>query len=162
MVNIIDLIARIGWPGYYVNMIDLKRDAELHRAIELMYFAYRAFTKEPDKLLAKRGLNRVHHRILYFVARNPGISVNELLVTLDVSKQALNQPMRQLIEMGLVKSARAPYDGRVRLLSLSDKGAKLEKRLSDTQIKLLSAVFAETGGTAEGAWLQVMRLLSTE
>ena len=67
-----------------------------------MYFSYRAFTKEPDKLLAKRGLNRVHHRVLYFVGRNPGIAVNELLTILDVSKQALNQPMRQLLEMRLI------------------------------------------------------------
>ena len=143
-------------------MIDLKRNAELHQAIELMYFAYRAFTKEPDKLLAKRGLNRVHHRILYFVARNPGITVNELLITLDVSKQALNQPMRQLLEMELIKSAKAPYDGRVRLLSLSDKGLRLEKRLSDTQIKMLSKVFNQTDEAAEKSWIQIMRLLSTD
>ncbi|MGR8948009.1 MAG: MarR family winged helix-turn-helix transcriptional regulator [Gammaproteobacteria bacterium] len=141
-------------------MIDLKRDAELRQAIELMYFAYRAFTNEPDRLLAKRGLNRVHHRILYFVARNPGISVNELLAILDVSKQALNQPMRQLLEMGLVNSTKATYDGRVRLLSLSDKGTKLEKRLTDTQINMLSQVFKESGDASEQAWLDVMRSLA--
>lgn len=141
-------------------MIDQKRNAELHHAIELMYFAYRAFTKEPDKLLAKRGLNRVHHRILYFVARNPGLSVNELLLTLEVSKQALNQPMRQLIEMGLVKSTKAAYDGRVKLLSLSDKGMRLEKRLSDTQIDLLRTVFSETDSLSEESWTRIMRLLA--
>ena len=141
-------------------MIDQKRNAELHQAIELMYFAYRAFTKEPDKLLAKRGLNRVHHRILYFVARNPGLSVNELLLTLEVSKQALNQPMRQLIEMGLVKSTKAAYDGRVKLLSLSDKGMRLEKRLSDTQIDLLRTVFSETDSLSEESWTRIMRLLA--
>ena len=142
-------------------MIDLKRNAELHQAIEAMYFAYRTFTKEPDKLLAKRGLNRVHHRVLYFVARNPGIAVNELLLILDVSKQALNQPMRQLIEMGLINSKKAPYDGRLRLLSLSEKGLRLEKRLSDTQIRMLSKVFNQTGDEAEKAWIRIMQLLSS-
>ena len=142
-------------------MIDLNRDAELRQAIELMYFAYRTFTTEPDRLLAKRGLNRVHHRILYFVARNPGISVNDLLAILDVSKQALNQPMRQLLEMKLVNSTKASYDGRVRLLSLSDKGAKLEKRLSDTQINMLFEVFKNNGGASEQAWLEVMRSIAT-
>ena len=141
-------------------MIDLKRNEELHQAIELMYFAYRAFTIEPDKLLAKRGLNRVHHRILYFVARNPGIAVNELLSILDVSKQALNQPMRQLLEMRLVDSARAHYDGRVKLLSLTEKGIKLEQRLSETQIKLFSEVFANSDTDAEQAWLAIMRSMS--
>ena len=143
-------------------MIDLKRNEELHQAIELMYFSYRAFTKEPDKLLAKRGLNRVHHRVLYFVGRNPGIAVNELLTILDVSKQALNQPMRQLLEMRLIDSARAHYDGRVRLLSLTDKGQKLEKRLSDTQTKLFAKVFSVTSKKSEKAWLEVMRALSVQ
>ena len=143
-------------------MIDLKRNEELHQAIELMYFSYRAFTKEPDKLLAKRGLNRVHHRVLYFVGRNPGIAVNELLTILDVSKQALNQPMRQLLEMRLIDSTRAHYDGRVRLLSLTDKGQKLEKRLSDTQTKLFAKVFSVTSKKSEKAWLEVMRALSVE
>jgi DNA-binding MarR family transcriptional regulator len=143
-------------------MIDLKRNEELHQAIELMYFSYKAFTIEPDKLLAKRGLNRVHHRILYFVARNPGIAVNELLSILDVSKQALNQPMRQLLEMRLVDSARAHYDGRVRLLNLTDKGQKLEKRLSDTQTKLFSTVFSKTSKQSEKAWFEIMRSLSLE
>ncbi len=143
-------------------MIDLKRNEELHQAIELMYFSYRAFTKEPDKLLAKRGLNRVHHRILYFVGRNPGIAVNALLAILDVSKQALNQPMRQLLEVRLIDSARAHYDGRVRLLSLTDKGQKLEKRLSDTQSKLFSTVFLKTSKKSEQAWFEVMSALSVE
>jgi DNA-binding MarR family transcriptional regulator len=141
-------------------MIDLKRTKELHQAIELMYFAYRAFTIEPDKLLAKRGLNRVHHRILYFVARNPGIAVNELLSILDVSKQALNQPMRQLLEMRLVDSARANYDGRVKLLSLTEKGIKLEQRLSETQIKMFSETFAKSNKDAEHAWIDIMRTMS--
>jgi len=141
-------------------MIDLKRTKELHQAIELMYFAYRAFTIEPDKLLAKRGLNRVHHRILYFVARNPGIAVNELLSILDVSKQALNQPMRQLLEMRLVDSARANYDGRVKLLSLTEKGIKLEQRLSETQIKMFSETFAKSNKDAEHAWTDIMRTMS--
>lgn len=143
-------------------MIDLKRNEELHQAIELMYFAYKAFTAEPDKLLAKRGLNRVHHRILYFVARNPGIPVNQLLSILDVSKQALNQPMRQLLEMRLIDNTRAHYDGRVKLLSLTDKGQKLEMRLSDTQSKLFATVFNKTSRPAEQAWLEVMRSLALE
>ena len=52
-------------------MIDLKRQEELRASIEIFYFAYRAFTARPDRILKQRGLGRVHHRILYFVGRNP-------------------------------------------------------------------------------------------
>lgn len=140
-------------------MPDLKRAYELRGAIELLYFGYRHFTAGPDRMLEKRGLNRAHHRILYFVGQNPGLSVNALLAILDVSKQALNSPLRQLVEMRLIESEKAEHDGRLRLLSLTDKGAKLEKRLSETQIKLLEDVFSEAGKDAEAGWRRVMQHL---
>ena len=128
-------------------MPDQKRARILRSAIELLYFGYRNFTEGPDRILEKRGLNRAHHRILYFVGQNPGLSVNALLAILNVSKQALNPPLRQLIEMRLINSNKAAHDGRLRLLSLSEKGSKLERRLSETQIRQLADVFAEAGFT---------------
>ena len=88
-------------------------DAQLRQAIEYLYYAYRSFTERPDKILDKRGLGRVHHRILYFVGRNPGTTVNALLSTLQVSKQALNAPLRQLLAMQLISAQTATHDGRV-------------------------------------------------
>ena len=129
-------------------------------AIEQFYFGYRAFTNPPDRILEQRGLGRVHHRILYFVGRNPHISVNALLNLLDVSKQALNAPLRQLIEMKLVAMMTAEHDKRVRELSLTSAGAKLEAKLTGTQMKQLNAVFVQTGAHAEAGWHQVMRVLS--
>ena len=58
-----------------------------------MHFALRAVIAEPDRILAARGLTRMHHRILFFVAHSPGMSVGELQTTLDVTKQALNASM---------------------------------------------------------------------
>ena len=153
-------------PVYYVNMVDLispskknaamPREEALRLAIEQFYFAYRAFTAPPDRMLEQRGLGRVHHRILYFVGRNPNISVNALLVMLNVSKQALNAPLRQLIEMRLVAVATAEHDRRVRELTLTAGGAKLEAQLTGTQIKQLQAVFEKAGAGAEAGWHQVM------
>ena len=70
-------------------MVDQLQDPRLQQAIELFYFAYRSFTAVPDQILQDKGLGRVHHRILYFVGRNPGLNINELLTILQVSKQAL-------------------------------------------------------------------------
>ena len=86
-------------------------DAQLRQAIEYLYYAYRSFTERPDKILDKRGLGRVHHRILYFVGRNPGTTVNALLSTLQVSKQALNAPLRQLLAMQLIGAQTAHMMG---------------------------------------------------
>jgi DNA-binding MarR family transcriptional regulator len=141
-------------------MIDLKREAELREAIELLYFAYREFTAGPDRILAERGLSRVHHRILYFVGSGPGMPVSALLATLDVTKQALNVPLRQLTEMKLVAVRTGAHDRRVRELSLTAEGARLEARLSGTQMRRLAAVFTASGVPAEACWRAVMRRLA--
>lgn len=140
-------------------MLDLERQAELRTSIELFYFAYRAFTARPDRVLEQRGLGRVHHRILYFVGRNPDIVVNDLLRILAVSKQALNAPLRQLVEMKLVTMRMATRDRRYKQLSLTADGLRLESQLTGTQMKHLAAVFAAAGSAAEKAWQKVMRAL---
>lgn len=141
-------------------MIDLNREESLQQAIELLYFSYRAFTDRPDRILAQRGLNRAHHRILYFVGRNADVSVNALLGILDVSKQALNGPLRQLVEMRLISTRSAPHDGRVRQLRLTHAGERLEARLSGTQRKQLAEVFDAVGENAESGWRSVMQKLA--
>ena len=138
------------------------REAALRLAIEQFYFGYRAFTEPPDRILDQRGLGRVHHRILYFVGRNPQISVNTLLGLLSVSKQALNAPLRQLIEMRLVAIDTAEHDRRVRQLTLTANGAKLEAQLTGTQMRQLQAVFEKSGASAEAGWHQVMQHLSEQ
>lgn len=139
-----------------------QEDLLLHQAIEQFYFGYRTFTELPDKLLAQRGLGRVHHRILYFVGHNPDIAINALLGILKISKQALNAPLKQLVKMELITVTTAEYDQRVRQLSLSPAGKKLESQLTDTQIQLLRQVFQQLGKETETAWLQVMQCLNKD
>lgn len=137
-------------------------DAQLRQAIEYLYYAYRSFTERPDKILEKRGLGRVHHRILYFVGRNPGTTVNALLSTLQVSKQALNAPLRQLLAMQLVSAQTATHDGRVRHLSLTRSGSKLEAQLSGTQMAQLRQAFDAAGPEAQAGWNLVMSALLSQ
>ncbi|CNB19649.1 MarR family winged helix-turn-helix transcriptional regulator [Yersinia intermedia] len=139
-----------------------QEDLLLHQAIEQFYFGYRTFTELPDKLLAQRGLGRVHHRILYFVGHNPDIAINALLGILKISKQALNAPLKQLVKMELITVTTAEYDQRVRQLSLSPAGKKLESQLTDTQIQLLRQVFQQLGKETETAWLHVMQCLNKD
>src|SRR5690349_15152724 len=121
-------------------MVDLNRRLELDAAVELMHFAYRSMTARPDALLASRGLSRVHHRILHFVVRLPKPSVSELLRTLGVSKQALSGPLRDLYAQKLITFDRAPDDARVKHLSLTREGRKLEARLAALQRAQFAAI----------------------
>jgi DNA-binding MarR family transcriptional regulator len=143
-------------------MVDQNKQALLRNSIEQFYFAYRAFTERPDKILEQRGLGRVHHRILYFVAHRPGLSVNELLTILDVSKQALNAPLRQLLEMKLLSNDAADHDRRVKQSYLTDEGRKLEAQLTSTQMKQLDAVFQQAGSKSAATWLSIMTAIADE
>jgi DNA-binding MarR family transcriptional regulator len=141
-------------------MLDLKNPAIQQAAMEAFFFGYQAFTSKPDEILARRGLSRVHHRILFFIAKYPGLSVKELLGYLGVTKQALNTPLRQLIEMHLVASVAAVDDKRKRLLGFTAEGAKLEQALRREQARLLQRAFSEAGEEAVRGWLQVNQAIS--
>jgi len=101
----------------------------------------------------------VHQRIAFFIARYPGLSVKQLLGVLGVSKQALNTPLRQLVEMELVLSVAPADDKRKRLLQLTDEGARFEESLRREQVKLLQRVFTEAGQEAVDGWLAVNQAL---
>lgn len=40
-------------------------DDQLRRGIEAMFFAYRGFTADPDRILDEKGYGRAHHRALH-------------------------------------------------------------------------------------------------
>ena len=100
-------------------------DDQLRQGIELMFFAYRGFTADPDRILAARGYGRAHHRAIHFINRRPGLTVNELLDFLGVTKQSLNRVLRQLVDDGLVESRVGLDDRRHRNLHLTAAGPAL-------------------------------------
>ena len=141
-------------------MPDLKKSSDQRLIMERFFLGYQAFTAKPDEMLARRGLSRVHHRILFFIASYPDLSIKQLLGYLDVSKQALNTPLRQLIEMHLVESLTAEDDKRKRMLRFTKEGAKLEQALRREQIRLIEKAFNEVGEDAVNGWLEVNQALT--
>lgn len=137
-----------------------ERQVALRDAVQAMFFAYRAFTDTPDRVLAGRGLGRVHHRILHFVGRNPGVSIKGLLEILLVSKQAINAPLRQLVDLGLVAVAAKGADRRIKELRLTPAGQALEAELTGGQMRHLAEAFSRAGPDGEAGWRRVMAALA--
>ena len=108
-------------------------DDQLRQGIEAMFFAYRGFTADPDRILELHGYGRAHHRALHFINGAPGTNVNNLLHILGVTKQSLNRVLRKLIADGLVTSQVGQRDKRERHLALTETGHALEQKLSDAQ-----------------------------
>lgn len=132
------------------------REEELRQGIELLFFAYRDFTAEPDAILAAYGFGRAHHRVIYFVGRNPGITVSELLVILRITKQSLSRVLSQLVEEGFVTQRPGPRDRRQRLLQLTEKGIDLERQLTERQRARIARAYREAGAEAVEGFRKVM------
>jgi DNA-binding MarR family transcriptional regulator len=134
-------------------------DEQLRKGIEAMFFAYRAFTADPDRILDDHAYGRAHHRALHFINRQPGLTVNALLGVLGVTKQSLNRVLRALIDDGLVESRVGRKDKRERHLYLTPKGAELERALSDAQRARMRAAYRAAGPVAVAGFRQVLEAM---
>ncbi len=132
------------------------REEELRQAIELMFYAYRDFTAEPDAMLAKWNFGRAHHRVIYFVGRYPEITVSDLLGILKITKQSLSRVLGQLIDQGYVAQRPGLRDRRQRLLTLTEKGQELERVLSENQRQLIARAYRSAGAAAVEGFRKVM------
>ncbi|WP_304615599.1 MarR family winged helix-turn-helix transcriptional regulator [Paracoccus sp. (in: a-proteobacteria)] len=134
-------------------------DDQLRRGIEAMFFAYRAFTADPDLILADLDYGRAHHRALHFVNRDPGLTVTALLAVLGVTKQSLNRVLRTLIDDGLVESRVGRRDRRERQLYLTPQGTALERRLSESQRARMRSAYRKAGPQAVAGFRQVLEAM---
>jgi DNA-binding MarR family transcriptional regulator len=120
-------------------------DAHLLTFVELLFFAYRDFTREADAVLAEFELGRAHHRVLHFVNRHPALRVADLLEILKITKQSLARVLKELIDKGWIAQKAGESDRRQRLLFPTDKGAALAARLDSLQAKRVAQALAHAG-----------------
>jgi DNA-binding MarR family transcriptional regulator len=132
------------------------REEELRQGIELLFYAYRDFTGEPDSILAEYGFGRAHHRAIHFINRDPGMTVAALLAILRITKQSLSRVLGQLVEEGYVEQKKGVRDRRQRLLYLTEKGRELEQRVSETQRARVAKAYQLAGAEAVEGYRKVL------
>lgn len=140
-------------PG--VNPLFL-REEELRQGMELLFYAYRDFTAEPDAMLSRLGFGRAHHRVIYFIGRNPRITVTDLLAILRITKQSLSRVLSELLRQGYVMQRPGIRDRRQRLLELTEKGVELERLLSENQRQRIARAYRQAGAEAVEGFRKVM------
>ncbi|MCM8731960.1 MarR family winged helix-turn-helix transcriptional regulator [Hephaestia sp. GCM10023244] len=138
------------------------REPEIRRGIELLYFGYSHMTRSIDRGLAAQGLGRAHHRALYFIARQPDLTVSQLLALLAITKQSLGRVLNDLGERDLIESRPGERDRRQRLLRLTPTGVALESELYEAMRARLSAAYASAGQSAVGGFWEVLEGLIPE
>jgi DNA-binding MarR family transcriptional regulator len=152
----------------YVNMADVNSRAvwtsrdELVELIELLFFAYRDFTGDPDAILNAIGFGRAHHRVLHFVGRSPGMRVAELLDILKITKQSLGRVLRELVQKGYIVQAEGSLDRRQRLLYLTPRGKTLHGELMAPQLRRIENALSRSGWTGEALREILMAMIDPE
>ena len=134
-------------------------DEQLRKGIEAMFFAYRGFTADPDRILEPMDYGRAHHRAVHFIHRSPGTTVGNLLAILGVTKHSLNRVLRALFDDGLVEARVGKRDKRERHLYLTEKGRALERALSDAQRARMRAAYRAAGPQAVQGFRAVLEAM---
>ncbi|WP_411292308.1 MarR family winged helix-turn-helix transcriptional regulator [Staphylococcus kloosii] len=129
-----------------------------HRDYEhmLFYFAYKTFINRADEIIEQSGMNRQHHRFLFFINKLPGITIKQLLAVLDISKQGSHATLKTLKEKKLIIEQPNPDDMRVKQLFITDEGHELVEQLNSAQNDLLRQIFSE----GDNDWYRIMEELA--
>ena len=129
------------------------REHEVRRGVELLFFGYTRLTRSIDDGLAEHGLGRAHHRALYFIARQPDLTISALLKILAITKQSLGRVLTDLAERGLLETRAGVVDRRQKLLRLTAEGIEFESQLFDALRNNLAAAYGAAGQeSVTGFW----------
>ncbi len=99
---------------------------------------------------------------MYFIARNPDLSVADLLSILRITKQSLNRVLNDLLDGDYVERKAGMRDRRTRQLRLTQKGAAFEGSLWELQRPRLVRAFREAGPDAVAGFRRVLSGLAGE
>ena len=132
----------------------------MKQGVDLLFSAFSEVFSEGGARLREAGLGRAHRRALYFISRNPGLTVAGLLAILKITKQSLARVLNDLLEGGYVERRPAPNDRRMRQLRLTEKGVSLEAALWEAQRPLLVRAFREAGPEAVAGFRRVLTSLA--
>ena len=129
------MIKYVNIPDQNMKELLYLKDDQIKDCIQLLLYAYRETFSDPNEILKKNSLGPAHHRTLHLIERNQGISVNELLIKLKVTKQSLNRVLRELKKMKIVKQIKDERDSRRKLLYLDQEGKKFYEEIFESQKK---------------------------
>ena len=131
-------------------------DEALKQGLDLLFVAARDVSAQSAKPLADAGLGRAHARALHFIARNPGLSVAELLGYLKITKQSLNRVLNDLLKGGYVERKTGMQDRRTRRLQLTPSGKALADAIWNAQRPLIAGAFRAAGQDAVNGFRKVL------
>lgn len=129
------------------------REEEVRRGIEFLFFGHGALWRGVDARLHAAGIGRAHHRALYFIARQPRISISALFGLLGITKQSLGRVLKDLEAREFISTRPGNRDRRQKELQLTPAGKALESSLFAPLRDAMSRAYTSAGQQAvTGFW----------
>lgn len=135
------------------------REAEVRRGIEFLFFAHGALWRAIDARLAEQELGRAHYRALYFIARQPGLTITDLLALLGITKQSLGRVIKDLEARAMIATRPGNRDRRQKELRLTDAGRAIEAAVFSQLRDAMSRAYTHAGQQAVTGFWQVSEAL---
>lgn len=131
------------------------REDKLKETLNNFFLVYKTFENQILDNASVNGFGIADIRCILIILLYPGITFNELLIKLSITKQSLNRVLKILLEKKLVIQETNKKDKRMKNLYLSDESKKIINNLIGPTIKEISNAFQKSGSEAVTGFNQI-------
>ena len=131
------------------------REDKLKETLNNFFLVYKTFENQILDNANLNGFGIADIRCILIILLYPGITFNELLIKLSITKQSLNRVLKILLEKKMVIQETNKKDKRMKNLYLSDESKKIINNLIGPTIKEISNAFQKSGSEAVNGFNQI-------
>jgi DNA-binding MarR family transcriptional regulator len=131
------------------------REDKLKETLNNFFLVYKTFENQILDNASVNGFGIADIRCILIILLFPGITFNELLIKLSITKQSLNRVLKILLEKKMVIQETNKKDKRMKNLYLSDESKKIINNLIGPTIKEISNAFQKSGSEAVNGFNQI-------
>ena len=121
------------------------RDDKIKLSLYEFFSINKFFEKSILSKIEKTNLGIADIKCLLLINLNPGITFNELIVNLDITKQSLNRVLKVLIKKNFILQKTNTQDARKKNLHLTDSANTMLNKILKPSIEKLSSAFLKSG-----------------
>ena len=121
------------------------RDDKIKLSLYEFFSINKFFEKSILSKIEKTNLGIADIKCLLLINLNPGITFNELMVNLDITKQSLNRVLKVLIKKNFILQKTNTQDARKKNLHLTDSANTMLNKILKPSMEKLSSAFLKSG-----------------
>ena len=121
------------------------RDDKLKETLNNFFLVYKNFENQILENATDNNLGIADIRCILVILLYPGITFNELIIKLGITKQSLNRVLKVLLDEKMVIQEVNKKDKRMKNLFLSEDSKKIINNLVSPTIKEISNAFQKSG-----------------